>query len=44
MRSSSTGEQAQGAFFQALISLYKAMGGGWIVARENTIALDKNEQ
>ena len=29
--------------FQALINLYKAMGGGWITALEKTIAPDKNE-
>ena len=35
--------QAQGALFQALINLYKAMGGGWIAALEKTITPNKNE-
>jgi len=29
--------QTQAALFQALINLYKAMGGGWIVAAEEMI-------
>ena len=30
--------QTQGALFQALINLYKAMGGGWVVAAEQMTA------
>jgi len=30
--------QTQGELFQALIDLYKAMGGGWVVAAEEMAA------
>jgi multidrug efflux system outer membrane protein len=29
---------AQGTLFQALVNLYKSMGGGWVVEAENKVA------
>jgi multidrug efflux system outer membrane protein len=33
-----TNTQVQGTLFQALVNLYKAMGGGWVVEAENKVA------
>jgi multidrug efflux system outer membrane protein len=35
--------QTRGALFQALINLYKAMGGGWVATLEEGIAAEKSE-
>jgi len=33
-----TNTQVQGTLFQALVNLYKSMGGGWVVEAENKVA------
>jgi multidrug efflux system outer membrane protein len=33
-----TSTQVQGTLFQALVNLYKSMGGGWVVEAENKVA------
>jgi multidrug efflux system outer membrane protein len=36
--------QTTGVLFQALVNLYKAMGGGWVMDADNKIALDHDKK
>jgi multidrug efflux system outer membrane protein len=36
--------QTTGVLFQALVNLYKAMGGGWIIEADNKIASDHDKK
>jgi len=36
--------QTKGVLFQALVSLYKAIGGGWVIEADNKIAPDHDKK
>ena len=36
--------QTKGVLFQALVNLYKTMGGGWVIEADNKIASDRDKE